>query len=579
MRAAVYTGTKNLYQYMVISAKSLLIHSNVEKIYFLIQDDIFPYELPQIIQCIHVKQQPYFKHDGPNYKSCFTYMALIRGALTKIFPNLDTILSLDVDTIINDNISELWDLDLTNYYLAAVEQSYRSSQEKKYINGGVILLNLKKLKEDKMDDTIINALNTNHFKFDIQDCYSKYCNKNILSLPPDYNFNKWTDYKKANNKKIIHYAGINTNIWSEFKEVKKYQQISFTNIPRNINSFNTLDIIIPSYNDKEGLISTLNSIYYEELLDWLTITIIDDASSIDYTDIQQQFPKVNIIYLKENSGPGAARAVGIKSTKGTFFTFIDCGDIILSKYALLEVKDVLTNKNIYNYYWWPCIYQDNNCVIYGKDNSTPGKFYRRDTVETYNIYPISLKNGSYFAEDCSFAIAYKYILLNCKHNTEVIQYYGSQLPIYKAVTNLKSLTRSKRKQPATYKLQPLVENGIYVIKILQAANIQKELLIRPLNQYLVDIYKIFLTSIIQEPDQAFLQWQHIRKFYYQVYKKYLNLPQNKDILSLTVAKKLKFFDKAIKHPNLNKFLQDLEENEFCPSYYLTFTQNHDIINK
>ena len=46
MRAAVYCGTRNLYKNMITAAKSLLIHSNVEKIYFLIEDDIFPYEIP-----------------------------------------------------------------------------------------------------------------------------------------------------------------------------------------------------------------------------------------------------------------------------------------------------------------------------------------------------------------------------------------------------------------------------------------------------------------------------------------------------------------------------------------------------
>jgi len=39
---------------MITAAKSLLEHSNVEKIYFLIEDDIFPYELPQEIECINV---------------------------------------------------------------------------------------------------------------------------------------------------------------------------------------------------------------------------------------------------------------------------------------------------------------------------------------------------------------------------------------------------------------------------------------------------------------------------------------------------------------------------------------------
>ena len=54
MRTAVYTGTRNLYYYMVAAAKSLLAHSNVEKIYFLIEDDTFPYELPPKTSTINV---------------------------------------------------------------------------------------------------------------------------------------------------------------------------------------------------------------------------------------------------------------------------------------------------------------------------------------------------------------------------------------------------------------------------------------------------------------------------------------------------------------------------------------------
>ena len=55
MRAAVYNGTRNLYENMLAAAKSLLVHSNVEKIYFLIEDDIFPYDLPPEIECINVR--------------------------------------------------------------------------------------------------------------------------------------------------------------------------------------------------------------------------------------------------------------------------------------------------------------------------------------------------------------------------------------------------------------------------------------------------------------------------------------------------------------------------------------------
>jgi hypothetical protein len=41
---------------MVTAAKSLLIHSNVDKIYFLIEDDNFPYELPPKTTTINIRE-------------------------------------------------------------------------------------------------------------------------------------------------------------------------------------------------------------------------------------------------------------------------------------------------------------------------------------------------------------------------------------------------------------------------------------------------------------------------------------------------------------------------------------------
>jgi len=46
-------------------------------------------------------------------------MVLIRAAYSKIFPDLDRILTIDMDTVVNENISELWELNLDDYYLAA----------------------------------------------------------------------------------------------------------------------------------------------------------------------------------------------------------------------------------------------------------------------------------------------------------------------------------------------------------------------------------------------------------------------------------------------------------------------------
>lgn len=568
MRAAVYTGTRNLYQYMIISAKSLLMHSNVEKIYFLIQDDIFPYEIPQIIECINIKQQQYFKHDGPNYKSRFTYMALIRGALTKIFPNLDTILSLDVDVIINENISELWDLDLTNYYLAAVQESLKYNRTN-YINAGVMLLNLKKLRQENIDNIIINALNTQYFKFDVQDCYSKYCYQKTLILPADYNFNEYTDYQLAKNRKIIHYAGINIKNWSKFPIIKKYNNISFQNIQRNIHSTNKLDIIIPSYNDQYGLLTTLKSLYYKEFNNWINITIVDDNSVINYKNILQQFPNVKILYLKDNGGPGKARAEGIKATYNDFITFIDCGDIIISKYALLEIQDTLLNHNIYDIYKWPWIYDDTKKLISTQNTSTPGKIYRREFLQIHNIYPCSTKQGSYAAQDCSFNSLCDAIVDEYSIYSDIPLILNKRLPIYQVIVNEDSLTRKNNKAFFYDVIPAMIENGNYLISEFQRLNLTTTTILPFINAYMINIYQRFLACMKKDSYQYMLNWNLIYNFYHQYYSKYENLKENKNKLSQIYFQRLSSIKRYTDRPNIQRFLLDLKENKICPEHYLT----------
>ena len=72
MKHAVYTGSREVYGDMVASAKSLAAHSDVDRIWFLIEDSEFPYELPDFVTCIDVSGQTYFPSDGPNMTSGYT---------------------------------------------------------------------------------------------------------------------------------------------------------------------------------------------------------------------------------------------------------------------------------------------------------------------------------------------------------------------------------------------------------------------------------------------------------------------------------------------------------------------------
>ena len=108
MRVAVYTGSRNLYPDMIPAVKSMLKNGKPDLIYLLIEDDKFPFWLPSNVKTINVSGQKFFPKDSANTKSKFTYLAMMRAALAKVLPqDIDTVLSLDCDTLIVGDITEL----------------------------------------------------------------------------------------------------------------------------------------------------------------------------------------------------------------------------------------------------------------------------------------------------------------------------------------------------------------------------------------------------------------------------------------------------------------------------------------
>lgn len=227
MNYAVYTASRNLYPDLLPAVKSLFINSDVDKVFFLIEDDSFPCWLPDKIECINVSNQIFFDKDGPNMNSRFTYLAMMRATLAKLFPNIDRILSLDVDTIVDKYIgSDLWKLPIENYYFSASKEPFRTDYEKLfYTNIGVTMYNLDKLRDGKVDE-VIAELNKKRYSFLEQDVFNYLCQGYILDMPSCYNANDWT--VPTFDKKIVHYAGIKD--WNKELLVEKYRAITWDRI-------------------------------------------------------------------------------------------------------------------------------------------------------------------------------------------------------------------------------------------------------------------------------------------------------------------------------------------------------------
>lgn len=233
-KIVAYFSTRNLYDVLPAAYNSLIAYNPDVHVYCFIEDDKLPYKTPANVTCVNVSGQTLFPHDGPCYKTRYTYMILMKAALTKVFPDADKALIIDVDTVVCDTLSALWEWDLTYAYFAAVTEPEGSRiRGITYPNFGVCMLNLNKLRESGKDDEIIDKLNTRKFDFPEQDAFALVCGNRFDPLPPDYNVTNFGFNITGNPEHtyIKHFAGFSN--WSDF-DIVQYWLTHTTPPPRYV---------------------------------------------------------------------------------------------------------------------------------------------------------------------------------------------------------------------------------------------------------------------------------------------------------------------------------------------------------
>lgn len=221
-RVAAYAGTRNLYTMMYVSLKSLLLNNKMDRVYLLIEDDEFPYKVPGCVTVVNVSEQEYFPADGANTQSRYSYMALMKCAFSMMFPDEKLILWLDCDTIVDDDITDLFDMNMSFYYYAAVMEPAKSKDIFRYVNVGVLMCNLSLLRATQKDEEIIAFVNSCKLNLPEQETINLLCQGRIRLIDSAYNANNWTTF--VVKPKIIHYAAT-PNITEQWA-YKKYAQMS-----------------------------------------------------------------------------------------------------------------------------------------------------------------------------------------------------------------------------------------------------------------------------------------------------------------------------------------------------------------
>lgn len=124
---------------------------------------------------------------GKNENAYCTPYTLLR-LMADLIPDIpDKILYLDIDMMIAKDISELYNTDIENYEYAAVKEKYGSKIIRPdYINAGMLLLNMKKIKETRLLEKARNLIKKKKLPFADQDAIFWSTSKKLL-LPRKYN--------------------------------------------------------------------------------------------------------------------------------------------------------------------------------------------------------------------------------------------------------------------------------------------------------------------------------------------------------------------------------------------------------
>ncbi len=164
---------------------------------------------------------PMLKDENPKYSSYHvTKPTYFRFKLPTYLPLIEKVLYLDCDIIAMNSLSDLYNTDIQDYYTAMIPDIDSSQESERlqlaeYFNAGVMLINLKKWREENIQDKLFGFANENRsiILWQDQDVFNLVFKNNIKPLPHKWNYQIDHDQKhkqvlqKDTEINILHFAG------------------------------------------------------------------------------------------------------------------------------------------------------------------------------------------------------------------------------------------------------------------------------------------------------------------------------------------------------------------------------------
>lgn len=329
--------------------------------------------------------------------------ALLKFNIPKLLPNIDKVLYLDGDIIVQNDLSVLYGWNISEVYGAAVKDigigipKELAKLKGNYFNSGVMLLNLKKMREDNISEKLCKYRENGYNRFMDQDAFSWVFYGKTLFLPIKFNLlysvYKYDTYETIadnyrvegcktkkellNNATIVHlcsrekpwkyYVPTFSDLFKKYYALSPYKNnelilpdITYVHkaselkklivdYPSSIEQHKKtlkpfISIVIPVYNAHDYIQHCLGSIYAQKQEN-IELILVDNNSEDDSKKIIESYARSDkriSIFEEKKSGAGNARNLGLSKASAPYVLFLDADDLladnILSFFVEFEAK-------------------------------------------------------------------------------------------------------------------------------------------------------------------------------------------------------------------------------------------------
>lgn len=162
-----------------------------------------------------------------NSESKYTPYTLIR-LLADQYPQIpDKLLYLDYDVILYGDIQEMFDIDITNYEFAGAKDYYgRFFINPRYINAGVLLFNIKLIRQTGLFERSINQVNNKKMLLPDQSALNKQAKKKLILK------RRFNEQHKRYDDTLVRHFSMTIKFFPKFKtqNVKPWDKDRLHNI-------------------------------------------------------------------------------------------------------------------------------------------------------------------------------------------------------------------------------------------------------------------------------------------------------------------------------------------------------------